>query len=193
MLDTYTSGNERDFGARYAETFGWLITGDTRRFVHISHTDHSAVYFTQGGKLEYNARIDAGVQFEFIPVDRGWYNTSTGDVVYLVRVPARQWKRGISQNNTQIRMCDGLFQLPVDYPTLLSVFSKEHKQHSYIPGKRCALSKHFAINSVNQVFFYNQVIGALEKDIIVLNDTLVATELTDTINRQGYPLKVSVK
>jgi len=193
MLDTYTSDNGRDFNARYVETFGWLVADGRRHFVYINNVDHDAVHFSKGGKLLYNAKIDAGVTFEFIPVDRGWYNTINGEVLYLSRVPARQWKRGISSNNTQIREGERMTSRGVEYDVLNSIFCEENEQHRYRAGRACALSKHFAINANGNVWFYNNIIGAIKGDTITLDTTLVATELSDVITRNNIPLKVLVK
>lgn len=193
MLDTYTSDNHRDFNARYSETYGWLHDGDKKHFVFLTHTDGNAVYFNRSGDVSYSALINKGVIFEFIPVDRGYFTTIDGAVYYLSRVPARQWKRGISETNTVVRDLNNL-TVPITYKLLASIFNPEHSPHKFTGDNnngQFIISKHFAVN-VGVVLFYNQPVGFYRDGIIRLASDLVFTELQDTINRNNLPLKVTI-
>jgi len=81
----------------------------------------------------------------------------------------------------------------IEYDVLNSIFCDENEQHRYRAGRASALSKHFAINTKGNVWFYNNNIGSIKDNIITLDSALVATELNDVITRNNIPLKVIVK
>lgn len=187
MIDTYTTNNHHDFNARYAGTYGWLLNDEdptSKSFVHLIEADGVTLHFDMGGTIVYNSKINSGVRFQFIPVNRGWFDTTEGSVVFLERVPARQWKRGISSSNTQIRDSASLRQQKISYKLLHSVFTKDDHKPEYSPGKAFCISRHFAINEYNAVFCFNTNVGSLYGDNIVLNNSLpILQELRDALRR----------
>ena len=195
MLDTLTSINYRDFGPRYTHTFGWLHNGDTRKLVYVLRTEDSKVFFTDQTGMEYHAKIDAGVMFEFIPVDHGWFNASNGDAYLLSRTPARQWKRGISDSNTTMTSLNTLRLIGLNYNSLSNIFNDQFDERNYPRTFGAgALSKHFALrrHPYNQLYMYDRMIGTLDGDTIVLASSLFEQELTDLITRNGWAIKIKV-
>jgi hypothetical protein len=194
MLDTLTSDNYRDFSARYTHTFGWLITGYAKRLVHILRVGDDRVYFTDSTGMEYHAKSDAGINFEFIPVDHGYFNGKDGNTYLLNRIPARQWKRGIASSNTEIINFGNWRATSVNYANLALIFNDEFKTFNYPKEFQFgALSKHFAIHPKNkQVWMYDRHIGQFNDKVITLYSDLVQQELTDLMNRNGWDIKVEV-
>jgi hypothetical protein len=196
MLDTYTTNNHTDFNARYSNTYGWMLpdgVGGRKVFVYLKEVDGLYLYFTTGSSMVYNAKIDQGVMFNFIPVDRGWFTTQGGSVLFLQRVPERQWKRGISPNNTRITNIEGMFSEKLSYTLLEAIFSNEGTIMPYKKGSPFRISKHFAISSHQNVYFYNQHIGYLVDDTLEIGKQhLVEQELSDAINRNNLTFKVKM-
>lgn len=202
MLDSPTGRNVADFKQRYQGVIGWLHQpAGNKVAVFVSNVTSSKVTFKDKADAEYYANVDAGVQFEFIPTQRAWYNVK--DAVYLVqRVPARQWKRGICSDNTFFQQLtkDTLMLTVAPWTTVAfevmgaalpaAAVVKEYRQQQ---RDAVALSKHFAL-SASKVFFLNIQIGDVvraDKTIIIAPAYhMVRQELTDVINRNNYPFKV---
>jgi hypothetical protein len=196
MKDTLTSLNHQDFKARYVNTFGWLLKDDgTRELVHVENSNEDRVYFNAGGGKSYHANVDAGVHFEFIPVNRGWFNATDGNVYYLQRQPARQWKRGICDSNTAMWSITNMnAPLKVTLAKLQTIFVEgwnnwQIKNISQIPY---AISRAFAISPTQLVYFYNQPVGTYSNGVISLDDTSIYQELSDTIRRRYLGIKVEI-
>lgn len=191
MLDTLTSENYGDFNRRYVETFGWLVKDGQRRFVYINASDRYVVQFSVGGEFKYSATVDSGVMFEFIPVDKGWYTSVDGKLYYFERIPARQFRRGISAHNTKLYLMDKkVFRSQVlEYKTLKNIFEND-RPYQYIPGMDSALSKFFAINQQGDVFFNDVLVGKTTDGVIKLSHNAVYQELSDLIKRNNYPLQL---
>ena len=142
---------------------------------------------------------DTGVEFEFIPVNRGWAHTGE-KAYYFSRVPARQWKRGISTGNTTLWEF-GEFSTFADAShemfSILSKISQSHLDGSFYRwlGKEitsCALSKHFALNSSDKLFFFDQPVGKFsrEENSFILDTSVIYQELMDLIRRRNLGVGV---
>lgn len=204
MLDTMTSRNHRDFNARYMDTFGFLTQGSppTRKLVHIVDANEERVYFKQDdSEMKFHANCDAGVMFEFIPVDHGWYNVARGAPVLLERVPARQWKRGISRSNTCIyalqdtkeNRYSSLNPIRPSFTVLNAVFTQP-VPYAFDPERKTgvAFSKHFVLTPAKKVMFYRAEIGAFDGTRIVLDSSIVEQEVRDALRRCGATTEVIV-
>lgn len=209
MKDSLTSQNHQDFRQRYQGTFGWLLQDDKKTFVLINSVDHRAVTFVTSKGQELFANVDGGINFEFIPVNRGWFNTLK-DVVYLYRHPARQFNRGISSGNTGAKVFLSTGQLN-DISTTMKVLSPvfEHEvSYSKAWEEFCnksrvnvAISKHFAIcGNNNRVFFDNQECGEYHPPgskggnqtnmLIQLSEPSIGQEVRDALRRIGADVQV---
>lgn len=190
MQDTYTSSNHRDFNARYSHTYGWLVKNNTKLLVYLLEGDNDYLSFRTDTTHVYRANINAGTIFEFIPIKQGWFNSSDNQVVFLQRIPARQWKRGICSENTRASILASYpHSTDLDYKLLYSLLvnpiniTKDFIVNNVNNGLPVALSNYFAISNKQEVYFYHQNIGVFSKNTIVLNDNLVLQELSDCVNR----------
>ncbi len=195
MIDSLTSDNYRDFGPRYAGTYGWLLQNDKEIFVQLNRVDDEKVSFSTGNKMPYYASINSGIKFKFIPVKNGWFNAIDGHTYLLSRQPARQWKRGIADSNTIVVSIDNMLEVPLTFEVLSSIFNPGYSTLNPLrkwEGRSCALSQHFAISPDYRLYFYRQHIGDYnpETETLVLNTPIVKQELQDLINRNNWNLKV---
>lgn len=199
MLETYTHENMRDFGPRYLDTYGFLIKSDNqKRLIYIRENTRNAVYFnTDDDGMLFHANIDSNVMFEFIQVDRGYFTGEDSSVYYMSRIPARQWKRGISRNNTNIQKLTALGLIPqkLSLRLLAGIFgSPQTYQYADVDptAPTVALSKHFAMTP-GTVYFYATEIGTVDHTTRVLSidpSFKVTQELNDVIRRNGFPYRV---
>lgn len=191
MLDTLKSNSWEDFRQRYNHTYCWLIRGPERQFVYIQAIDSERVKFTIGNGVVFTANADAGAVFEFIPVDRGWYNTVDGSILHMTRVPERQFRRGISEGNTLLAD-ESLFPVDLTYKRLHSVFSLPKQwDRKFEPGIPNALSKHFAyLPDSGKLMFHNVHIGDFATDGFKVDHNFLQ-EVSDVFRRRN--IEVAIK
>lgn len=203
MIATPTGRNIGDFKQRYQGVVGFLRpAGRDRTLVFVYNVSSSKVTFRDHNNHEYYANVDSGVEFEFIPTQRAWYNTSNG-TYYLQRVPARQWRRGICADNTAfiqlhkdtIGQCDEDWKM-VAFNVMGNTLSYPDGVTAYLKGERptCALSKHFALGQ-SVVYFCNLQVGTYSNRIITLKEEygMLLQELSDVCKRNNFPFTVVVK
>jgi hypothetical protein len=197
MKDSLTLYNRDDFRQRYKGSFGFLSNNGVRTLVHISEVSAKSVAFkTDTDGLNYYANAGAGVDFEFLPVTRSWYDLGDKPAL-LFRVPARQYCRGISSGNTSC-LIPGLWGLD-SVPLTLEILSKVFvtpavttlaqflaKEKNYF-----LLGRAFCIHE-NKLYFFSKAIGAYADGVITITNPLVYQELIDVIARQQYPFTVKV-
>ena len=198
MIDSLTSENHRDFHARYTGTWGFFLTDTNRKvLVQVSHADHMSVRFHDVDGAEYVGYVDKGMRFEFIPINKGYFN-GIDRTYWMARHPARQWHRGIHENNTICSMVTvkGDLRETSLRLALPEIFSEEHHvpvrdvfaQFSAKNRSTVALSKHFMLTE-SSCWLYRHQVGTREGDLLTV-DKLVAQELRDTIRRENLPLRV---
>ncbi len=163
--------------------------------MYFDRVDNNRVYFRIGTKPEYHANVDSNVKFQFIQVDHGWFNGKDGGAYILSRVPARMWKRGICEQNTQISSLSGLARYDVSYDTLVNIFNEDYAKLNY-PSvwKTGALSKHFAVDYGGVLYFYRAKVGVVDNktNVITLDSPLVKQEVMDLVRRKGAKFTVEV-
>jgi hypothetical protein len=192
MHDTFNSDNARDWQQRYGGTFGFLMRGSERVLVQFTDQTENYVYFkTESDGISYHAKINAGTSFEFIQVDNAWFNGKSGTVYLLSRLPNRQWRRGICKANTSVLMSQGNYvdQASISFKILNDIYytaTPDYSCKGLISTQR-AISRSFAIVHP-YLYFYDQVVGKLNENTIVLNSkgVLIKQELTDVMRRNGY-------
>lgn len=203
MLDTLTYSNREDFKARYRGTFGFYIDPETKEksLCYITDVSQDKASFDTIKGRGFFCYADAGVQFEFLPVIRGWWSVAHSKLPYYVeRVPARQFQRGISKANTTVftftsggALTYGLLNVSL----LESIFVKQPESSftAFLKGNQ----PHFIINNIfllhkDVVWFYDVRIGKYEITptgaSIELVDNTVAQELRDFIARKTLPILV---
>ncbi len=194
MRDTLTTNNFRDFRQRYEGTIGFFHNDLRKILVRMTSVSDRKASFEDSKGNEFFAYTDSGVEFEFIPVDKGFYNTFAGAVL-LQRVPERQWHRGISPTNTQAAFLykDTFLPKAVDIDLISDIFedavSIDKAMGDFLSGKlpSLALSKHFAVTN-NNFYFYNKVVGTVSKTReIKLSSNAIEQEVQDLLRRKEYP------
>lgn len=199
MKDTLTQNNYEDFRRRYSGTYGFLESKEIpRKFVYLTGVDHSAVYFTDNTRQNFHINADAGIFFEFIPVNRGWFKARDDNLYYLQRVPARQWQRGICPANTQMFQMTAIGPgvVSLSYTRLESVFNCKDPYEitqAMLDRNLFVLSKQFAVCPTGALYWYLQAIGTYNKGIISLEIPEVQQELSDIIRRRNLDIRLEVK
>jgi hypothetical protein len=198
MKDTLTSRNHVDFRQRYQGTFGFLLVDEKKLLVNIVEVGEKQVVFVDKNKTEYYAYRDGGSIFEFIQVQRGWFNTLKG-VYYLARIPARQWHRGICANNTTIHLLseDKMRNLPINIHNLATVFETPLETNAafnqFVDKEQTAfaLTKHFAMDR-KHLYFDDRTVGDIQTGnatvALGLKTDIIRQELGDAIRRSALPI-----
>jgi hypothetical protein len=202
MIDSLTSLNYKDFTQRYSGTIGFFLTDKEKRVVSIDNVDSRRARFSDENKNEYHVDANGGGVFEFIQVQRGWFN-ALKDTYFLQRIPARQWQRGICRANTASYVLKDTNFSPTDLTVKLisklfpSKVTVADAMVDYLAGERLglALSKHFAINKA-YLLMHDHTIGTVQlqkgtttassKLIIQSLNPMFHQEITDVINRNRF-------
>lgn len=200
MKDSLTRHNSRDFRQRYEGTYGFYHTmSGLKLLVYVSSvTERQATFRDLQGK-EYFTYADSGETFEFIPVNRGYYN-GVKDTYFLARVPARQWQRGISSGNTmgsvfyKGALCASDLNFEFLYKALVETTTNTEAWAQYLNKQReaIALSRHFAITR-NQFYFYHNPVGQIEGTKIILKTPSIQQEVNDVVRRNKFNFTVEVE
>jgi hypothetical protein len=192
MFDTFNRHSANDFRQRYNNVMGWLIhppnTGVAKTLVMVSTVGDTSVILTGLHGEKYTVFPDNGVQFEFLPINKGF--KQVGDKVYhLSRHPERQWTRGISAGNTRVHLVQESYfdEQMWSFELMVDIF-KERRANKNTTDY-LALSQEFAI-SPRCVWFFDMKIGVRVKDTLVLDNSLVSQELNDVIRRNKYSFVV---
>lgn len=203
MTESPSTSNIADFRQRYSGVYGWLNPKDKRSPVYVKKVDAIRVTFTDVSGAEYYANVNAGVDFEFLPVDKAWHRNPKG--MFLVsRIPARQWKRGVCADNTSIREVvettlynslatvswnEAVFAIMM-YPTN---YVKEVDHLLAGRNTSAPLSRHFAVVG-KEVWFFNLRVGTYNSvsKTITLENSMLYQELVDLCHRNNYPIEVKI-
>lgn len=200
MKDSYTDSNAADFKQRYQGTFCWYLNpeGNGRLLVRIDSVNSGEVRFTDIYSRSLAAARNSGVEFEFSPVERGWHTTTDGTLFLTERIPARQWKRGICEDNTALFSFNKgmLVGLPVrDY--LFKFYcnldtKNEHKEARALANRGAVINRHFAISPGNVFMFYSKQEGTFnpDKKEIVLSNKMILPEVKDALRRENLNFSV---
>ena len=191
MLDSLSTESWEDFRQRYLHTYCWYRRkGGGQTFVYITDVRPEQVAFTVGDGIRYYVEADSGAVFEFIPVDRGWFNQIGSGPKYLYRVPERQWRRGISDGNTAVRD-HAMNRLDIDYKMLKGIFepARDNWNVPFSLTTPVALSRNFMSNGAGALFFNDQHVGTITKDGVKV-DHLLLQEVRDIVRRRNINLPV---
>jgi hypothetical protein len=197
MREEFTSSNSKDFGQRYVGTFGWFEKPDGGKvMVLVGSISKEYVTFYDKNNFEYTAKADMGNVFSFLPVQKGLYEYQD-DIVFISRVPARQWKRGICLDNTSVRSFNrGLSQIDFSYNLLEKIFGENEDtllqkfKENY--SGNLLLGRSFVIYN-NLCYIYNNIIGSYSPTTttIYLTNSLFLQEITDILRMKNLPLLVT--
>lgn len=201
MIDTPTLQNADDWRQRYSRTYGWFKpTEGSKKLVYIKDTGPRVVFSTPDGN-EFFANLNQGVEFEFLPITRGWFYTRNGGANLLQRVPAKQYARGITKANTMVSRLktDGTIGTDgtIDFTLLEDVFVSPPKyswEQFFAGVSSCFIpSKFFLISRYGPVYMYDTFIGrwGRENNLIKLESPLFQQELSDALRRVGVTMEVT--
>jgi hypothetical protein len=198
MREEFVAG--RDFSQRYLGTYGWYTTDSNKKIlVYIDNIDDYSMRFKDAKGGVYSANANKGVFFEFLPLNKGVYNSaSRDDVLFVRRIPARQWSRGIHRNNTEILSLSGKIGTRVDFQSLGDIFLDTDRNkfiHDYMEGKRTCVALSDALCFIGgDVYIYNNPIGTVDKrtNKIVLTTDTFFQECMDAVVKFGLPMQVVV-
>ncbi len=192
MKDTCTIHSARDWRQRYEGTVGKYIKPNGQgEWVYITRIRDHQVEFQDKHGTDLAAVHDTGVTFEFTQVIQGWTMHPEYGPVHMSRVPARQWQRGISGNNTSLVYIRGgkIAHLRVDL-TLVGELLDPAKPTKFDPAS-CVLEREFAI-ACGTLYFHRQQAGTVKDNVITLNGVYdIRQELSDSIRRNNYPLEIA--
>lgn len=198
MKASLTRNNHRDFQQRHQGTYGFLLVENKRILVNVTRVSSDRVDFVDVDKTPYHVFADGGVDFEFIPVRRGWVN-GAAHPYYFARVPARQYQRGISHNNTEGLYLSAAGAGPVEISfsalddAITKTISYEEAYAKYLKGERdaVALSKHFAMTPL-VFYFYNRSVGTIKNDALILSEPMLAQEISDVFRKHDITKRIVV-
>ena len=190
MRDSPSSLDAEGWRQRYRHSYGFLVSPDeTKTLCYISDVTRREVMFNTTGGQDFFAYHDKGSVFEFLPITRGWFFTTSIGWCLLTRVPARQWTRGISESNTRVDHIDAkgkLVEKNLTLEILEDVFIQKPKSPDGLPNGTVFLI------TKDTIYFYSQKVGKVVENTITLDSALVQQEVKDFIRRQGFSYKVEV-
>ena len=198
MKATLSRFNAGDFRQRHADTFGFIQVNGKPKLVYVNDVDSDSTTFSDIDGFRYTAKADGGFEFDFIPVERKWHNVPDGAIL-SVRHAARQWRRGICPNNTQLFEISrrGFNAIGVEFATVSKIYetaalTAKEIQDRYNSSVPVALNHAFAVDGKNRVYLFDRVIGARVKpNEVNLTMPIVTQELLDCFRDVGLDVVVT--
>lgn len=197
LEDTLTSENFEDFKQRYQGCYGFLSLNDKDVLCKITAVSPDKVSFdTEKGK-DFWAYVDKDVKFKFMPVTRGWYAASQEAILFL-RVPARQFARGITGNNTIcMRYVLGRLQTSRFGFSEINAMLR-NVEPMYDIENKCAqrLSKHFAVSPVlnnkqeRHLWLFDREVGIVTNKQVTIHYDAIKQEFMDLNKRRNLGLEI---
>lgn len=199
MKDTYTSDNSRDFRQRYAGTYGRLTTPTGKKItVYVEDMDDNEVRCLTAEGAQISARVNAGVEFEFYPLNRR-LTDHQGSILYSERKAARQYQRGVCLGNTYIVNMSKMKEVRLDHGIVDAIYNQEQNPaetfSDYVKGTRNSflLSNMFAVIE-DKLYLYSKVVGNYKKATATLSVIpLFCQEVKDAISRNNLATKMKVE
>lgn len=201
MLDSFKNHSPDDFRKRYKGTYGFFLKDSSKKeIVFIDDVSTSQVTFSTKENRGYFCFKDSDAVFEFIPPTRGWYyDAGYGREVLIQRVPATQWQRGLSRNNSTcyyLTKDSRWANSPLGFTTIEALITPHKSPDINLikVGCNAILSRSFAIVNAT-VWFYSLSAGKYSKadNAIILESGLIAQEITDCLKRQNLDIMVVVR
>lgn len=200
MKDTFTSDGLDRWGQRYDQTIGFYQQEDKDPMVvQIIQISPKQLVFKDAQENQYTGFVDKGIEFNFIPVIRGWFPTKKGEAYFLSRHAARQWRRGISPANTKVVKMQGNRFTSVeneDYLKIMDMLFSSPVPYAKTAYPGATLSKHFHISTRDMhgnsnIYCYDRPIGKFtsQKEILLSTDLYLA-DLRELL--PSVPMRISV-
>jgi hypothetical protein len=181
MQVAVTRDSINDFQQRFQGVWGWYTADNKRLLVRVDTVDADGVSFSDINGHTYRAYVDKGVTFEFIPVRRGFYMGVDNVLYWLSRKPQRQYKRGITTDNTYFyKYSDVLgWQDARMFDVMFHVFQQDAVEAF------TRVSKDFALTQDGKVWFNTLLIGTHKGVDVKLTEPLVVQELSGALKRSS--------
>lgn len=212
MLEKFSSEGWRDFQQRYEGTFGFYRDEKGKHLVRLVAVGDTACSFVDAKGIDYilNADTERDIGFDFLPPKSQYFNTKKG-AVYVQRIAARQFQRGISPKNIEIyRMADyGLAPEKVGFQVLETIFNSDVATKTALQAlldkkaPSAAISHNIALNSgcsesgtTASLFVLGNPVAMWKLEEGTVNVTMVdeeklfAVEIADAFKRLGVPVNV---
>jgi hypothetical protein len=195
-----TSHDNREFRNRYVGTVGLLTSSSGKKIpVIISASNEAVTEVADFLGNKYSLLSDRGNTLEFTQVKSQWYQPDPHHIIYTCRKAERQWKRGMSADNTEMYFPeDGLIlslQATVQRIGQIWYPAPDAEVFQAIPNGVCGLwSKDFAYHD-GHVFARNIRIGTVDHEgkMILLDNDLFLQELQDAVRRKNTNYQVNAK
>lgn len=197
MFEKFLHDDSADFRQRYEGTYGFFFDrkNNKKLLVNIERVDTEdiprKVIFRDKRGISFNIYSDVqdDIGFEFLPPKSAFYNTQSG-VFYVERRAARQFRRGICENNCLVYSLNdrGFRQSRVDFDSLSSIFEmpipldQAVKDFQNKKNPCIALTSFMAICN-SKLYMYKEDIGTVKDNTITLKEggMLFLTELQDAV------------
>lgn len=204
MKEAFTSKEYRDFNQRYHDSFGYVIRDDQSKvLVKITSVSEKRVTFIDKAGIEYFGWADKNLEFEFVPVQRKFVLFNKKAALFT-RHPARQFTRGISENNTAFYTTNSSGNLVaqnftdevvMSFIENIGKFPYNTYQEDFLNGKSTftTLSDKFLL-SKTRAWLLNQEVGEVDlpNRKIKLAVPLIQQELSDALRDTKLPFEVLV-
>lgn len=201
MFDKFLRSNARDWVQRYQGTYGKYHKDGRSVLCYLSKidldSDRPCLYFKDSNNCDYHLYVDnaQGVEWEFLLPESKYYNTPKG-VYYIQRRAARQFQRGISNNNTIVNTITGRGSIPakLGFDILLAVdsaFTSVDAYDYHTKWGAVALSSQICLAATG-VYVASSMIGTYtwenaSPDIQLVGDAgkMFMQEVKDSLTRNG--------
>jgi hypothetical protein len=168
MLQSLRNNTPRDFRSRYANTYGFYTKGDKRTLVFFTDVNDNNVSWIDQDGADYQSSWDSDITFQFLAPQRKVF-MHRGSVMYMCRIPARQWQRGIALGNTRLTKLSTRQHSTLSFQKLLSAFYTDNDRNlvsvgAFLKGiiSEACVNDMFAFTG-DRVWLYNQCIGTILK------------------------------
>jgi hypothetical protein len=192
MFEKFTSEHMETFKQRYEGTYGHFRNDEVGRklLVKLTAIQPARCTFVDAQDIEYrlNPDTERKIGFEFLPPKSAWYNTPKG-ALFVKRIPARQFHRGVSESNVRIYQLDTKLGVKaVTFDVLGAIYDDAFDPRTAILRRKdkeaVALSGQFALDSKGGVYLLTEKIGEAKQGdgkftFSLDQPELFATELTD--------------
>lgn len=188
MKEVLTRANSTEFKARYYGTYGFLKAPSGKKLaVLITESGSSYTMCRDMDGNSYRLNNDTGCELEFTQVPNGWHTIHPGKVVYIYRLPERQWKRGISPENTGIKTFDNkgnLYQIDFEPEIIQQIFYPTEMEYEPT-GIECGTYGKFFAWGINKIYVKDIEIGTVDHKTasIKLSLPIIEQELKDALAR----------
>lgn len=194
MLDTFTMATAGDFRQRYRHSYGYFtVPSDKRKVLVFIQQVDDTVTFVDEGSIKYYGQPDAGLEFEFIPVQKKLFMLG-GELLLVSRRPARQWSRGVNTQNTAVQNITRRRGADLTFAMVKAAF--EGKPVDALENLKMGLPS-FTLSDLFGVvgadlYLYDNRIGTFLADAreIHLDEPLFKQEVADLVERNNLGYRV---